>query len=91
MSFATRASSLALAVALALPALADDALPVPAPLAPEPAVIETARLDAAVIEEAAALEVFGLSSAASTALVFVVIAIAVTMATDSGDPQGIPP
>ena len=43
------------------------------------------------LEEAAALEVFGLSSAASTALVFVVIAIAVTMATDSGDPQGIPP
>ena len=91
MSFAARASSLALAVVLALPALTDDAIVVTAPVAPQAAVIETAKLDAAVIEEAAALELFGLSSAASTALVFIVIAIVVTMATESGDAQGIPP
>ncbi len=91
MSFAARVSSLTLAVALALPVLADDVVVVTAAAVTEPAVIETAKLDAAVIEESAALELFGLSSAASTALVFIVIAVAVTMATDSGDAQGIPP
>jgi hypothetical protein len=88
---AARALALALATALALPMLAEDPVVAVVPPASDAAVIESARLDAAVIEQSAALEVFGLSSAASTALVVVVIAVVLTVATSSGDSQGIPP
>lgn len=88
---AARAFALAVAAAVALPMLADESAIAVVPPATDAAVIESARLDAAVIEQSAALEVFGLSSAASTALVVVVIAVVLTVATSNGDSQGIPP
>ena len=88
MPSSARALALTLAAALASPTLADD--PVSVPVATEPAVIESARLDPAVIEQAAGLELFGMSSAATTALIVVVIAVALTV-TSSSDSQGIPP
>ena len=91
MKIDARTLAFALGALIALPALADDAVMVAPATVPEPAVIESAKLDPAVIEQGAALEIFGLSSAASTALIFIVIAVVVTVATDDGDPQGVPP
>jgi len=86
-----RAVALALAAALALPAIADDAVVVPPPVPADAAVIESAQLDAAVVEQGAALELFGMSASASTALVFVVIAVSLVVLTANGDSQGVPP
>lgn len=90
-----RAIALALVAALALPALAEDLPPVPpaAPIAAPaaaPAVIESAQLDVAAVEEGASLELFGLSSAETSALIFLVVAITITVATQ-GDAEGVPP
>jgi hypothetical protein len=94
MSATARALALTVVAALAAPACADDAVP-PAPPAVEPAtmepaVIESAQLDPALIEQGAALELFGLSSAATTALIVLTVAVILTV-TSSSDAEGIPP
>jgi hypothetical protein len=69
-------------------ALADETVVVAAEQA---AVVETAKLDTAAVEQTAALELFGLSSGVTTGLIFGAVALTTFVVTTDGDAQGIVP
>lgn len=83
-------SALALLIGASLAstgALADETVVVAAEQA---AVVETAKLDTAAVEQTAALELFGLSSGVTTGLIFGAVALTTFVVTTDGDAQGMP-
>ena len=89
MKIIVRALALCLGAALALPALADDAVIVVAPLAETATVVAAAELDpvldVALVEQTAASDTnaLGLSSQVTTGLIFIVVAFTLfTVGTD---------
>ena len=53
------------------------------------AVVETAKLDTAAVEQTAAFELFGLSAGVTTGLVFATVALTTFVVTTDGNAQGI--
>jgi hypothetical protein len=57
--------------------------------ATEAAVVQTAKLDAALVETSS-MELFGLSSSVTTGLVFFTVALTTFVVTTDGDAGGVP-